>query len=66
MVDDELDEAILENATGPARASGDSGSVDQHPLPDQITVAKYRAARTAVARPHRGLYFTKLVPPGAV
>lgn len=66
MVGDELDDAILENATGPARASGDSGSVDQHSLPDQIAVAKYRAGRAAVARPHRGLLFTKLVPPGAV
>ena len=33
---DELDDAIRTNADGPKSASGDSGSMQQHPLPGQI------------------------------
>lgn len=62
---DELDDAIEENAKGPAKASGDAGSVEQHPLPDQIEAAKFLAAKEAAKKPRRGLRFNKLVPPGA-
>ncbi|MBA2224584.1 hypothetical protein [Thermogemmata fonticola] len=33
---DDLEAEIRKNAEGPAKASGDAGSVEQHPLPDQI------------------------------
>jgi len=32
--EDDLKEAIRENAKGPAKAAGDSGSIEQHPLRD--------------------------------
>jgi len=33
---EDLEDAIENNAAGPRRASGDSGSVEQHSLRDQI------------------------------
>lgn len=62
---DDLESAIEENAKGPAKASGDAGSVEQHPLPDQIAADKYLASKDAAKSPKRGLRFNKLVPPGA-
>lgn len=62
---DELDDTIEKNAKGPAKASGDTGSVEQHPLPDQIEADKYLASKEAAKSKKRGLRFSKLVPPGA-
>jgi hypothetical protein len=62
---DDLDETIEQNAKGPAKASGDAGSVEQHPLPDQIEADRYLASKDAAQKPQRGLRFNKLVPPGA-
>ncbi|MBX3399536.1 MAG: hypothetical protein KF873_12405 [Gemmataceae bacterium] len=62
---DDLDETIEQNAKGPAKASGDAGSVEQHPLPDQIEADRYLASKDAAKQPQRGLRFNKLVPPGA-
>lgn len=62
---DELTERIAENAHGPAKASGDAGSVEQHKLSDQIEAAKFLASKDATKKPSRGLRFNKLVPPGA-
>ena len=62
---DDLDDTILQNAQGPARASGDAGSVEQHKLPDQIEADRYLAAKKAAKSKSRGLGFNKLVPPGA-
>lgn len=62
---DELDETIEKNAKGPAKASSDAGSVEQHPLPDQIEADKYLASKEAAKSKKRGLRFNKLVPPGA-
>ena len=62
---DELDDTIRENAQGPAKVEGDAGTVQQHPLPDQIEADKYLAAKEAAKRKDRGLRFNKLVPPGA-
>ncbi len=60
----ELDDTIRQNAQGPARASGDAGSVEQHKLSDQIAADKHLAGKDAVNKKHRGLRFNKLVPPG--
>ncbi len=60
----DLEEAIRDNAAGPAKASGDSGSVEQHPLPDQIAADRYLASKQA-ARRGIGIKTVKLVPPGA-
>jgi hypothetical protein len=61
---DELDETIRKNAEGPAKAAGDSGSVEQHPLPDQIEADRYLASKKAANDKKRGLKLNKIVPPG--
>jgi hypothetical protein len=62
---DELEDSIRENALQPAKASGDSGSVEQHSLSDQIAADKY-LQKTQSARSRRpGLRITKIVPTGA-
>ena len=62
---DNLDDTIRENAQGPAKASGDSGSMEQHKLPDQIAADRYLASKSASKSKRRGLSFNKLIPPGA-
>jgi len=62
---DDLDDTIRDNAAGPAKASGDAGSMEQHKLADQIEADRYLAAKKAAAQKGRGLRFSKLVPPGA-
>ena len=61
----ELEQSIRDNAAGPAKASGDSGSMEQHKLADQIAADRYLCAKDAAKSKSRGLRFTKLVPPGA-
>lgn len=62
----DLKDKIAENAEGPARASGDSGSVDQQSLTEQIEADKYLNADKAMSKPTKGLRFIKFVPPGTV
>ena len=59
-----LEETIRENAQGPAKASGDAGSMEQHKLGDQIAADKYLASKDAAKSKRRGLVFNKFVPPG--
>ncbi len=61
----DLENAIRENAQGPAKAAGDAGSVEQHKLSEQIAADKYLASKEAAESKSRGLRFNKLVPPGA-
>ncbi len=61
---DELDDTIRQNAQGPAKAASDAGSVEQHPLPDQIEADRYLASKKAAQEKKRGLKLNKLVPPG--
>lgn len=61
---DDLDETIRDNARGPAKASGDAGGVEQHRLKDQIEADRYLNSKEAAKRKHRGLRFSRLVPPG--
>lgn len=62
---DDLQDAIRENAAGPAKATGDAGSIEQHKLTDLIAADKYLASKEATKSKRRGLHFNKLVPPGA-
>jgi hypothetical protein len=62
---DDLDDAIRQNASGPAKAAGDAGSVEQHKLADQIEADRYLASKQAARSKSRGLVLNKLVPPGA-
>lgn len=61
---DELEQAIRANAQGPAKATGDAGSVEQHSLAEQIEADRYLAAKAAMRDRRRGVRFSKLVPPG--
>jgi hypothetical protein len=66
MPEDELIDAIEENARGPKRAQGDGGSMEQHSIPDLIALDKYKAAKDATATRGAGvLRYIQLVPPGA-
>jgi len=62
---DDLEDTIRENAQGPAKAAGDSGSMEQHKLSDQIAADRYLASKEAAKSKRRGLVLNKLVPPGA-
>jgi hypothetical protein len=60
-----LDDTIRTNAQGPAKASADSTSMEQHSLPDQIAADRYLQSKQAVRGKRLGLKLLKIVPPGA-
>jgi len=60
----QLDDAIRENAGGPKRASGDAGSVEQHPLQDQIEADRYLNSKAAAKKKGLGIKVTRAIPPG--
>ena len=62
---EDLTDQIRENASGPKAAKGDSASMEQHSLRDQIEADRYLASREARLKPHKALRFAKLSPPGA-
>ena len=64
MSDDTVEEAIEENATGPRKASGDAGSVEQHSLSEQIEADKYLAAKKAARLKGLGIKLAKISPGG--
>ena len=64
-VADELEQSIRDNAAGPKRAQGDSGSVEQHALADQIAADRYLAGKEAVKKKGLSIRFVRLEPPGA-
>ncbi|MFO8014547.1 MAG: hypothetical protein R6X20_14710 [Phycisphaerae bacterium] len=59
-----LDDTIRENAQGPAEAKGDSVSVRQHDLADQIAADKYLESKRASRRKGLGVKMAKLSPGG--
>ena len=63
---DALDTAIQENAAGPRRASGDSGSVEQHSIADQIAADRYLQSKKVSRAKGLGVKFAKLSPGGTV
>jgi len=58
-----LKDAILENALGPKKVSGDAGSVEQHSLSDQIAAERFLASKKAT-RQGLGIRLIKLQPDG--
>ena len=62
----ELRDIILENAKGPKRVEGDSGSVEQHSLKDQIEAERFLQSKKATQRPGLGVRFTKIAADGTV
>ena len=63
---DDLDSTIRENATGPKRARGDSGEMEQHSLTDQIAADKHLAGKQAVGCRGLGIKLAKISPGGTV
>ena len=63
---DTLDNSIRTNAEGPAKASGDSGSVEQHKLSEQIAADKYLESRKASRGKGLGVKLAKISPGGTV
>ena len=61
---EDLKDTIRENAQGPAAAQGDSGSMRQHNLKDQIEADRYLQSKEAARSKSLGIRITKLVPPG--
>jgi hypothetical protein len=59
-----LESAIQENAQGPRKAAGDSGSMEQHPLPEQVAADRYLKSKEASRRKGPGVGLKKLVPRG--
>ena len=61
---EDLDNTIQENASGPRKASGDAGSVEQHSLADQIAADKYLQSKQAVATKGLGIKLLQICPGG--
>jgi len=61
----QLENAILNNAVGPASADTEGLRVTQHNLKDQIAVDRYLASKRAVQKGGLGIILKKLSPPGA-
>ena len=59
------DTTIRENAVAPAEVTGDSGSMKQHPLKDQIEADRYLSSKQAARSRGLGVRVTKMIPPGA-
>ncbi len=62
----DLEDQIEKNATKPAEARGDQGSVRQHPLKDQIAAAKFARRVSGASQSGLPIRFGKFRPPGAV
>lgn len=63
--DPSISDAIRENATGPKKASNETTSAEQHPLPDQIAAAKFLGNQAATSGRKLGVRFGKFTTPGA-
>jgi hypothetical protein len=61
---EQISESIKTNAQGPAKASGDSGSIEQHKLTDQIDADRYLESKKATRKKGLGVKFVKLTPSG--
>jgi len=66
MAEPTIDDAIKENALGPAEASTAAGRVKSQKIDDQIRGKRFDEDGTAATRNHRGLRFTKLKHGGTV
>jgi len=62
----DLSETIETAAATPAEVTTDEGNVKERPLDELIQADQYLQGKSAATKKHRGLRFTKLVPPGTV
>jgi len=65
MTEKKIEDAILENASGPKSAEIDGQKVEQHSLSDQIAADEYLASKKAIQSRNSGLKITKLSHSGA-
>lgn len=63
---DTLEQNIIENASGPKKASGDAGSIEQHSLTDQIAADKHLESKKAMANKGLGIKLLKISPGGSI
>ena len=61
---EDLENTIRDNASGPKRARGDAGEMEQHSLSEQVEADRYLNSKKAMKK-GLGVRFTKLSPPGA-
>lgn len=61
-----LDERIATVAGTPKKASNDSGSAEQHSLPDLIAADEHLAGKAAMAQSGLGIKRMRIKPPGTV
>jgi hypothetical protein len=66
MTDVTIEQSIASNATSPKKVSGDSGSVEQHGLPDQIAAEKFLQSKKASRAKGLGIRLQKISPGGTV
>lgn len=60
------EEAVEAASLAPKKVAVDGQSVEEHSIKDLIEADRYLSAKrsTAAGGSHRGLRFTKLIPPG--
>jgi len=63
---EDLDSPIRDNASGPAKASADGTSMEQHRLGDQIAADKYLESKKASRVKGLGIKLAKISPGGTV
>lgn len=61
---DDVTQAVLDAAVAPRKATGDSGSVEQHSIPDLIAADKYARANDTSVNPIKKLRMVQIVSPG--
>lgn len=59
------DSTIEDLATSPLSVTVDGQTVTERPIADVIAAQDRTAATTAATKAHRGIRFTKLIPPGS-
>lgn len=61
-----VEEAIIANAIGPKKVSGDAGSVEQHSLAEQLELERYLQSKRASQGPGPGIRLRKIRPDGTI
>ena len=61
---DAIEAALIENAAGPASVSVSGQTVTAKTADDLIKLLNRVSANKAMEKSHRGLFPTKLIPPG--
>lgn len=65
MTDDEMDALLDAAAAAPKSAASDGQSATAQDLGELTKLDQYRRQKEGVRKVGRGLYYSKLVPPGA-